>query len=127
MQRVVVPLLFAVVFPFAANSEPASSLPVFWQGLRACSTRGISRLPEAAGSELTVMFAIKSDGSLQGQPRITHSRLVGDRSTQQGFVADALGALGKCFPLPITAGMGGAIAGRPIRLRIVNRPRERRA
>jgi hypothetical protein len=92
-----------------------------------CSTRGVSRAQEAAGSELTVMFAEKWNGSLQGQPRITHSRRCAINPAPRSFVADALGAPGRCFPLPITVGMGGAVAGRPIRLCIVNRPRGRRA
>ena len=118
--------LLVAVLPPAANAEPASSLAEFWRALKECSN-GDPALPEAAGSELTILFTIKRDGSLQGQPRITYSRLVGARATQQAFVAETLGALAGCFPLPITAGLGGALAGRPIRWRIVNRPRERRA
>jgi hypothetical protein len=38
-----------------------------------------------------------------------------------------LGSIARCFPLPITDGLGGAVAGRPLRLRVMNRARERGA
>jgi len=126
MQRVVMAVLVAAAFPGAANSAPASTLSDFWMALDACSRRA-SGPPEATGSELTVLFSVKRDGSLQGKPRITYSHLVGDPAAQKTFVAETLGSIARCFPLPMTAGLGGAMAGRPIRLRIVSRPRERRA
>jgi hypothetical protein len=62
---------------------------------------------------------------LLGKPRITHSYLLGDIDEQKAFVADAIGALAMCLPVNITDGLGGAIAGRPLSLRIGRRPRER--
>ena len=103
----------------AVQAEPAGTLRSMWAGIGACT--GKAKLPtEAVGSEVTVLFAMKRDGSLQGRPRITHSRLLGDEGSQRAFVAEALGAMARCFPLPITDGLGGAIAGRPFRYRITS-------
>lgn len=108
----------------AANAEPASTLAELSARLNAC-TRVLAIPPEAMGSEMTILLSIKRDGSLQGLPRITYSHLTGDKSAQRAFVGGTLTSVAKCFPLPITDSLGGAVAGRPFRLRIVGRPRER--
>jgi hypothetical protein len=101
-----------------AVSAPANTLPELRRSLSLC----IRAPTEAAGSELTIVFALKRDGSLLGQPKITHSLLLGDSSAQAAFVADAIGALAKCLPASITDALGGAIAGRPLSVRIGRRP-----
>ncbi|GJD55779.1 hypothetical protein [Methylobacterium dankookense] len=112
-------LLLAIGLTSAAQAEPASTLRDMWGALGTCTGR--IRVPqEASGSEVTVLFTMRRDGSLQGRPRITHSRLVGDEAARRDFVAAALAALAACFPLPITEGLGGAVAGRPIRYRITS-------
>jgi hypothetical protein len=102
-----------------AHTQPANSLHDLWQALGACARRA-PVAPEAAGSEITVLFTLKRDGSLQGKPRIAYSRLIGDKIDQQAFVAASLSAIASCFPLPMTDGLGGAVAGRPIRFRLVS-------
>ena len=103
----------------AAHAQPANSLHDLWQAIGACARRA-QVAPEAAGSEVTVLFTLRRDGSLQGKPRITYSRLIGDKIDQQAFVAASLSAIASCFPLPMTDGLGGAIAGRPFRFRFVS-------
>ncbi|MGH1570267.1 hypothetical protein ACRAWG_05875 [Methylobacterium sp. P31] len=102
-----------------AHAQPANSLHDLWQALGACARRA-QVAPEAAGSEITVLFTLKRDGSLQGKPRITYSRLIGDKIDRQAFVAASLSAIASCFPLPMTDGLGGAVAGRPIRFRLIS-------
>lgn len=72
-----------------------------------------------------MLFSLKRDGSLQGQPQITHSYLRRDTATQRAFVAGALAAVASCMPVAITDGLGGAIAGRPLRLRLTSHVPER--
>jgi hypothetical protein len=108
-----------------ALSEPVSTLAELWGRFGACSQ--VTHVPSGAeGSEVTVLFALKRDGSLLGKPRVTHSQFVGDDATQHAFLAAALADLAGCFPLEITDGLGGAVAGRPFRLRLVSRKPERR-
>ena len=119
----VLPLLFETT---VAHAEPASTLNGMWQVLGSCS-QSVAGPVASAGSEVTVLFSIKRDGSLQGQPRITHSKLVGDEAAQKEFLSAALSGIARCFPLSITEGLGGAVAGRPLRLRVINTARQRGA
>ena len=118
--RIIALLALLAASPIEARSAPANTLSDLWRELSACV-----KAPGASlGSELTIVFALKRDGSLLGKPRITHSHLLGDADAQKAFVADAIGALAKCLPLSITDDLGGAIAGRPLSIRIGRRPRE---
>jgi len=75
----------------AAHADPANTLNDLWQGLSTCARRAQVAL-DAARSEVTVRFTLKRDGSLQGKPRITYSRLIGKDVDQQAFVASSLSA-----------------------------------
>lgn len=106
-----------------AQAGPANTLHDLWDALGACARRAqVAR--EAGGSEVTVLLTLKRDGSLQGKPRITYARLVGDSDQQRAFIAASLAAIAGCFPIPITDGLGGAVAGRPIRFRIISGSRD---
>jgi hypothetical protein len=115
-------LVIAAMFLIASTAQgvaaPANTLTELWRELNSCI-----RPPSiGAGSELTIVFALKRDGSLFGLPRITHSHLLGDADAQRAFVAAAIGAVAKCLPVEITDSLGGAIAGRPLSIRIGKRP-----
>ena len=73
----------------------------------------------SAGSEVTVRFSLDARGAVIGTPRITFSRLVGTSNDRRIFVAAALGALERCTPVPVTPGLGAAIAGRLLSVRFV--------
>ncbi|MFK5600182.1 hypothetical protein ACFZ8E_24765 [Methylobacterium sp. HMF5984] len=109
-----------------ARAEPTSTLNGMWQLLGSC-TQSVGGPAASVGSEVTLLFSIKRDGSLQGKPRITHSKLVGDEQAQKAFLSEVLASVARCFPLPITDGLGGAVAGRPLRIRVMNRPKEQGA
>ena len=85
-------LLALAAVPMPAWAEPANTLPELWRALGACTR--VKNVPAAAlGSEVTVLFSLKRDGSLQGQPRITHSHLIGGPDEQQAFVSAALSGI----------------------------------
>ena len=117
---IIVALALLAAAPAQAQSVAANSLPDLWRGLSRC----IGAPGDNAGSELTIVFALKRDGTLLGMPRITHSHLMGDAEAQKNFVALAIGALEKCLPVKITDDLGGAIAGRLFAIRIGRRPKE---
>ena len=104
-----------------AKSAPANTLREIYTALGECVKSARAGLP---GSELTILFSLKRDGSLLGKPRISHAKLLGDSSAQMAFVANVLAAFDKCLPLSITEGLGGAVAGRPMSFRVVSQPRE---
>ena len=103
--------------PGLAEDAPrqASTLREFWRGLSACL--GPTQL--SSGLALTVRFALKRDGSLIGEPRVTYAKLPDDEQTRQDDLATIRKALDHCLPVKITDGLGGAIAGRPITIRFV--------
>ncbi|MFG4693398.1 hypothetical protein ACF0BX_19900 [Acinetobacter baumannii] len=119
MMRWTVPAFALMLAGSPALAEPANSLTGLWAALGTC-TQHARVAPEAAGSEVTVLFTLRRDGTLQGKPRITYARLVGDRDQQQAFLAATLAAIAGCFPIAITDGLGGAVAGRPIRFRMIS-------
>jgi hypothetical protein len=121
--QILIALALLIATPVKAQGVAANTLPDLWRGLKLC----MGAPGDNAGSELTIVFSLKRDGSLLGTPRITHSRLMGEAAAQRDFVAAAIGALEKCLPVKITDQLGGAIAGRLFAIRIGRRPRETNA
>ncbi len=117
-------LIAPLLFGTSARGAPASTLNALWDTLGGC-VRILDVPPSAAGSEVTVLFSLTRTGALQGKPRITHAQLVGSASDQRTFIRAALVAVSRCLPLDITDGLGGAIAGRPLRFRITSHKPER--
>ena len=97
-----------------AQAAPANTLDALRAKIGDC-LRPVHAPPT---STLTVLFTLKRDGGLFGKPRITYSALEGDPRDQKRFVEDALAAISNCLPIEITDGLGGAIAGRPIVVKI---------
>jgi hypothetical protein len=120
-------LPLAVVFCLSARSAgwaaPVNTLDEIVPALTRCW-----RAPNgSAGSELTIALALRSDGQLLGQPRITHSSLTGDTIAQRRFVGSVLASLARCTPVSITRELGEAVAGRRFSIRFRSKPRERSA
>lgn len=77
---------------------------------------------DTAGSHLqiSVSFSFKRSGELLGAPRLTFAT-PGASTASRVYYLDAIKAsLQACLPLSFTAGLGGAIAGRPIMVRYVD-------
>jgi hypothetical protein len=81
--------------------------------------RCLSEIPirGSAGSEITVVFSLRRDGGLFGQPRISYSRLTGDAGEQKVFATQIAAGFNRCLPVSISTALGGAIAGRPLSMR----------
>jgi hypothetical protein len=101
----------AIPVALAEGAPPANTLMELRQQFGGC----LARQPLGpAGSQVTIVFVAKRDGSIFGKPRITFSHLEGDAEARRGFVNDAERAVVSCLPLRITPALGGAIAGRPL-------------
>lgn len=110
-----------VTVPLAARPEaPADTLSALYPVLAACWTVA-SPLDGTDGVEITARLSLRRDGSLIGPPRITYAAGVSDRQ-RATLVRVTLDALQACTPARISAGLGRAIAGRPVALRLVYRP-----
>jgi hypothetical protein len=71
--------------------------------------------------QMSVRFAFKRTGEIIGEPRVTYATPgIGDdiRKTYRHAIDEALA---RCSPMPFSPGMGGAIAGRPIAIRFVDK------
>jgi len=69
------------------------------------------------GMEYTVRFAFKSSGELMGPPRLTYATHGISEEVRNAYQQAVEAALKRCTPMHFTAGMAGAIAGRPITIR----------
>jgi hypothetical protein len=93
----------------AQETRPANTLMDMRRQFGECMT---GKPLGPAGSQLTIMFMMKRDGSIFGKPRITYSHLEGDQESRQRFVDDVERAVMACLPFTVTPALGGAIAGR---------------
>lgn len=87
--------------------------------LRACWT------PPAAdaareGMELSVRFAFRRDGTVIAPPRVTYTTPKTPENVRAAYRETVTAAFDHCAPLHFTAGLGGALAGRPIAVRYVD-------
>jgi hypothetical protein len=103
-----------------AENARANTLRELNAALAAC----VKGPATSVGSEITIVFSLRRDGSLLGKPKISYSKLGRDEAVPREFVGAVLAQLSHCFPVNISDGLGGAIAGHPIRLRIESRPKE---
>lgn len=71
--------------------------------------------------QMAVRFAFKRTGEIIGEPRVTYTTPGIDDDTRKVFRHAIDEALDRCAPMPFTPGMGGAIAGRPIAIRYVDK------
>jgi hypothetical protein len=103
-----------------ASAAPANTLQELSAQLDHCLVG-----PEgAAGSQITVVFSLKRDGSVLERPRISFSTLPGTDAEKSTFVEGVVAAFDKCLPASITDELGGAIAGRLISMQFVVRARQ---
>lgn len=95
-----------------------NSIADVFAALRACWLPP-ARTKARAGLQVSVRFSFKRNGDLVGPARFTYATPgtpAGDRDLYRGAVS---AALARCTPLPMTAGLAGALAGRPIAIRYV--------
>ena len=55
-----------------------------------------------------------------GPPRVTYTSPDAPSETRNVYHDAITAALDRCTPLPFTAGLGGALAGRPVAIRFVD-------
>ena len=70
--------------------------------------------------EYTIRFAFKRDGEIVAPPRVTYASHDAPDSAKDAYHDAISEALERCTPLPFSAGLGGAVAGRPVMIRFVD-------
>jgi hypothetical protein len=77
------------------------------------------------GMQMSVRFSFKRSGEIIGTPRVTYVTPGAPRETRERYHDAVTASLARCTPIPLSKGLGGAIAGRPIAIRFVdNRTRQ---
>jgi hypothetical protein len=117
--KVLAPVFVAAVLfatkPVAADDDvTANSLEELRRHFSSCLAK--TSLPP--GSQVTIRFALRRDGTAFGKPRISYSRLNGDSDEGRRFLVETAKAIDSCLPLKVTPALGAAIAGRLFSLTI---------
>jgi hypothetical protein len=73
-----------------------------------------------AGMQMTIRFSLNRDGRLIGPPMVTYSTPEVTPRTREIYRDALMQSLEACTPFPLTGGLGGAVAGRPISARVVD-------
>ena len=73
-----------------------------------------------AEMEVTMRFSLKSTGEILGEPRITFVTPGVPQATANAYRESVLASLNHCLPLPLSAALGGAIAGRSMAIRFTD-------
>ncbi|WP_213775927.1 hypothetical protein [Bradyrhizobium sp. dw_78] len=84
------------------------------------------------GIDITVIVSFNRDGNILGQPRISYESEQATDNDRLMYRVAVMETLQRCTPIPFTAGMAGAVAGRPFAIRFRNQkpppqPIEKRA
>jgi hypothetical protein len=73
-----------------------------------------------SGMQMSVRFAFKRNGEIIAPPRVTYTTPDASPEARETYHHAIMAALQRCTPLPLSDGLGGAIAGRPIAIRFVD-------
>jgi len=80
-----------------------------------------------SGMRVTLKLAFKRDGELLAPPRFTYTTPEASPEEKDRYRQAVLDMLKRCTPLPVTAALGGAIAGRPFVIPIIETRTQKRA
>jgi hypothetical protein len=72
------------------------------------------------GTQITIRFSLNRAGGIIGEPRYTYSTPALAPEVKSAYQRNIMATLRRCTPFPLSAGLGGAIAGRPISARFID-------
>ena len=102
------------------GEKPLDSIGEMYAALRGC---WVPPLKDVArhDMEYTVRFAFKRNGEIIAPPRVTYTTRGAPSNVRDIYGRAVDAALKRCTPLHLSEGMGGAVAGRPIAIRFVDK------
>lgn len=95
-----------------------NTLRDLFAGLRAC-WRPPAMEDAFPGMQLTIRLSFRRDGNLVGPLRFTYVNRLAPEAQRDTYRLSVVEGLMRCIPLPFTAGLGGAVAGRPLVIRYI--------
>jgi hypothetical protein len=116
-----VALVSAALATSAAAQQPLTlnTLKDLGAALRACWTPP-PLAQSRAGMQITVQLSFKRNGELLGSPRITFETAGATDDERLAYRIALAETLKRCTPLPFTAALGNAVAGRPFTMRFMD-------
>jgi hypothetical protein len=109
-----------------APQTPVNTLSELMAALRACWVP--PPLDQSrAGMQITVQMSFRRNGELLGQPRITFESAGASDDERLAYRVAVAKMLKRCTPVPVTEGLGNALAGRPLTIRFVDNRKLRQA
>ena len=104
----------------AAAQKPAlNTLKDLGAALRACWTPP-PLAQSRPGMQITVQLSFKRNGELFGNPRITFETSGASDDERLAYRIAIAETPKRCAPLPFTAELGNAVAGRPFTMRFID-------
>lgn len=100
------------------SRDPVDTIKELFAAIHACWQPPAN----SDGMSMTLTFSLRRDGSLIGKPRMAHAGFGADKDLNEAFAASVNGALDEALPVPFSASMGGATAGRILALRFTVGP-----
>lgn len=104
----------------AGAQEKVDTIAEMWARLKGC-WKSPQLPPGHHGIEITFQVTFTRSGDILGHPRVTYESGYASDDDRLLYRTAVVEALQRCAPMPFTEGLGGAIAGRPLRLRIDDR------
>lgn len=87
--------------------------------LRGCWTPPAAE-NSASGMQMSLRFALNREGNLIGEPHVTYATREVSQATRDLYRDAFTKSLQGCMPLQLTRGFAGALAGRPIFVRVID-------
>jgi len=105
--------------PASAPTKPLDTIQELFAALRACwAPPPIEQ--SRPGTQITIRFSLNRAGQIIGEPRFTYSTPTLPTEVKSAYQHAVAEMLSRCAPFPLTAGLGGAIAGQPISARFID-------
>jgi hypothetical protein len=105
--------------PAGRPAKPLNTIQELFDALGACWVPPpIDQ--SSPGTQITIRFSLNRAGAIIGEPRFTYSTPALSQEVKSAYQRAVTAALSRCTPLPLSAGLGGAIAGRPISTRFID-------
>jgi hypothetical protein len=103
----------------AVTERKLNTIMELYGALRGC---WVPPVPAEArpGMQMSVRLSFKRSGEIIGMPRVTYTSPDAPREARDTYHDAITHALERCTPMPFSAGLGGAVAGRPINIRYVD-------
>ena len=103
----------------SSGEHKLDTLHAMFDALRAC---WIPPAKEEArpGMQMSVRFAFKRSGEIIATPRVTYATSGISAETRGAYLQAIMASLGRCTPMHFSAGLAGAVVGRPIAVRFVD-------